>query len=89
MSLKALSAEEMVALSDMWVTPDTPQHKAWMAAPELASLMPRLTRVHQQLVQVQKTQALSEVKQSTAHVQTHDTQHDALVRQVFVHPNAK
>ena len=89
MSLKALSAEEMVALSDMWVTPDTPQHKAWMAAPEPASLMPRITQVHQQLVQVQKTLALSVAKQSTAHVQTLDAQHDALVRQMFVHPGAK
>ena len=83
MSLKALSTDEMVALSDMWVTPDTPQHKAWMAAPEPASLMPRLTQVHQQLVQVQKTLALSDVKQSTTQIQTLDAQHDALVRQIF------
>ena len=83
MSRLGLPVDELIVISEAWVTPSTPQYKALMAVPEYATLMPRLTRTHQELLQKRNVQSSGSLKQLIADAQVLDERHDRLVRQIY------
>lgn len=83
MALHHLTIEEMVQLTQDWVTPGHPVRSALMRVPGISALMPHIEGAHSALVSTQEseeTQSLATLEDTLIEV---DDRHDGLARAAF------
>lgn len=83
MALKRLRTGEMVQLSLPWITEHSEAHKAILATPELAGLLPRVEAGHKALHDAQPVRDESRLVKLQQKAAALDLRHDEIVRGAY------
>lgn len=82
-ALKNLSVEEMVNISEAWITPDNPAHRALLGVERLKGLLPDIQAAHRAIFAVVPTPNDPRQAEIARLAAEEDAVHDALARGIY------